>query len=312
MTLGLSSVLCGVAVSAQLAQPAQTFPTPGPSSHPNAAVQEYLQKGEDFLGQGRWDKAIQELKKALRLDANIADARANLGMAYYFHGEIAAAIRELEAALKIEPGRIDAAHSLGLALYDTGEIGGAVAAFRLATRLNAQAYYNLGNVLERQGNMDAAREAYTHYLATNPTTAEVPALRQALEQGRVPTPAAGTPQEHFQRGRAFLTKKDGTGAVAEFLVAMRLKPNYAEACNLLGEAYRLTGDLNEAMASYTMALRLDPKFGAVHRNMGQAFEETGNLQAAAQAYDRYLIFVPGAADASTIRDKVADLRRSTR
>ncbi len=91
---------------------------------------------------------------------------------------------------------------------------------------------------------------------------------------------------------------------------MRLKPNYAEACNLLGEAFRLKGDLDEAMAGYMMALRLDPKFGAVHRNMGRAFEETDNLQAAALAYDRYLILVPGAADASEIRDKIAELRRA--
>lgn len=304
------AVCAGMLWAPVSAQPVQPLPVPGPSSHPNTAVQEHIHKGEEFLGQGRWDMAIQELKKALRLDPNIAAVRANLGMAYYFQGEISAAIKELEEALTIEPGRVDAAHGLGLALYEKGELGGAVEAFRAATRLNAQAYYNLGNALEQQGNIDAAREAYTHYLATNPQTAEAPALRQAIAQGVVPTPAAGTAQDHFQRGQALLTKKDATGAVAEFLVAMRLKPNYAEACNLLGEAFRLKGDLDEAMAGYMMALRLDPKFGAVHRNMGQAFEETGNLQAAAQAYDRYLILVPGADDANEIRDKIADLRRS--
>ena len=101
-------------------------------------------------------------------------------------------------------------------------------------------------------------------------------------------------------------------AGAAFLTAMRLKPNYVEACNMLGQAFRLQGKLSEAMGGYMMALRLDPNFGAVHRNLGQAFEETGNPQAAAQAYDRYLVLVPGADDAAEIRDKIAVLRRQPR
>jgi protein O-GlcNAc transferase len=99
--------------------------------------------------------------------------------------------------------------------------------------------------------------------------------------------------------------------VIEFLVALRLKPNYVEACNSLGLAFRLKGDLDEAIAGYKMAIRLDARFAAAHRNLAQAFEEKGDPMMAAQAYDRYLLLMPGAADAAEVRDKIAKLRGAT-
>lgn len=302
LVLSLPVVL---AQAGPLVPPQQAFQPGGPA-------QEAMQKGEALLAQGRWDEAIKELKKALRLDASLAGARANLGMAYYFKGETSAAVSALQEALDTNPERVDAAHGLGLALSDQGDFAGAVAAFRQATRMNPQAYYNLGNALEHQGDVDGAMEAYRQYLAAGPKTQEARALKPAIDAGISPTPAAGTAKEHFLRGQTLLAKKDADAAVTEFLVALRLKPNYAEASNQLGQAFRLKGALDEAIGSYMMALRLDPNFGAVHRNIGQAFEESGNLEAAAQAYDRYLILVPGAADASAIRDKIAELRKNLR
>ena len=291
---------------------AQPFPPPGLSSHPNAAVQEHMRRGGDAMSRGHWEAAVEAYTKALRIDPTLVEAQTNMGMAYYFHRNIPAAVSALEQALDMQPDRIDAAHGLGLALYDGGDLDGAIEAFRKATRLNAQAYYNLGNALEQRGDIEGARDAYRHYLATQPSGAEATALLQALESGSSPTPAAGSAQDHFQRGVDLLARNDAVAAGAAFLTAMRLKPNYVEACNMLGQAFRMQGKLSEAMGGYMMALRLDPNFGAVHRNLGQAFEETGNPQAAAQAYDRYLLLVPGADDAAEIRDKIAVLRRQTR
>ena len=291
---------------------AQPFPPPGLSSHPNAAVQEHMRRGSDAMSRGHWEAAVEAYTKALRTDPRLVEAQTNMGMAHYFHRNIPAAVSALEQALEMQPDRIDAAHGLGLALYDGGDLDGAIEAFRTATRLNAQAYYNLGNALEQRGDIEGARDAYRHYLETHPSGAEAAVLRKALESGASPTPAAGSAQDHFQRGVDLLARNDAAAAGSAFLTAMRLKPNYVEACNMLGQAFRLQGKLSEAMGGYMMALRLDPNFGVVHRNLGQAFEETGNPQAAAQAYDRYLVLVPGADDAAEIRDKIAVLRRQPR
>lgn len=272
-------------------------------------AEEHAQRGAVLLSQGHWEGAMQELRAALRLDPDHVGAQANLGMALYFTGNMQAAISAFQATLQIDPQRVDAAHGLGLALYEEGDLDGAVAAFRTASRLNPTAYYNLGNALERRGDHAEALEAYRSYLAAVPQSPETLALQAAVNRGTRPTPAAGTAQEHFQRGERLLEEKDAARAVTAFLAALRLKPSSVEACNGLGQAFRLKGDLDEAIAGYQMALRLDPKFGAAHRNLGQAFEEKGEFALAARAYDRYLLLVPGAEDAAEVRDKIARLRR---
>jgi len=271
-------------------------------------VEGHIERGEILFSQSNWDGAIKELKAAVRLDPSRTDARTNLGMAYYFKGDLTLAAPEFREVLRADPQRGDAAYGLGLVLYETGDGDGAIAAFRTAAQGNPLANYNLANALEQKGDSAAALTTYQKYLAAAPPTPETAGLEGAVRAGKVPTPAAGTARDHFQRGQALLEKKDSDEAVSEFLVALRLKPNYVEACNGLGQAFRLKGDLDEAIAGYKMAIRLDARFSVAHRNLGQAFEEKGDAAMAAQAYDRYLLLVPGAPDAAEVRDKIAKLR----
>ncbi len=276
------------------------------------AVEEHIEQGETLFSQSNWDGAIKELQAALRLDPSRVDARANLAMAYYFKGDLSAAAPEFQTVLRADPQRGDATYGLGLVLYEKGDLDGAIAAFRTATSFNPLANYNLGNALEQRGDRTGALEAYKSYLAAASQTPETASLSDAVRTGTTPTPAAGTARDHFQRGQALLEKKDGTEAVTEFLIALRLKPNYTEACNSLGLSFRLKGDLDEAIAGYKMAIRLDGRFAAAHRNLAQAFEEKGDPMMAAQAYDRYLLLMPGAPDATEVRDKIAKLRGAGR
>jgi tetratricopeptide (TPR) repeat protein len=275
-------------------------------------IEERLRQGETLVSEGRWDEAIKELTAVAQLDPKRADAYASLGTAYYFKGDAAAAALAFRAALQLSPSRIDAAHGLGLALSETRDLDGALAAFRTASQLNPIANYNLGNILEQRGDKAGALEAYKRYLAAAPAAPDAAALNAAVQKATLPTPAGGTAKDHFQRGQALLDRKDGKGAQAEFLAALRLKPNYVEACNALGLAFRATGDMEQAIGGYQMAIHLDPKFGVAYRNLAQAFEETGDLPKAAQFYDQYLLVAPGAADAAQVRDKIAQLRASLR
>jgi len=287
-------------------------PTPLARAQSSAAVEEHIERGEVLFSQSNWDGAIKELSAAVRLDPRRVETRTNLGMAYYFKADLPAATKEFREVLHTDPQRGDAAYGLGLALYETGDLDGAIAAFRTASQANPLANYNLGNVLEKKGDDANALEAYKTYLAVAAQTPEAAALSDAVRTGKLPTPAAGTAQEHFQRGQALLDKKDVAGATTEFLIALRLKPNYVEPCNGLGQAFRLKGDLDEAIAGYKMAIRLDARFAAAHKNLGQAFEEKGDAMMAAQAYDRYLFLMPSAPDAAEVREKIAKLRGTTR
>lgn len=271
-------------------------------------VPEQIQKGERLLSQGRWEEAIQEFRAALRIEPNRSDTHANLGMAYYFNGDSASAIPEFQEALRLEQDRVDALHGLGLALYDRGDFAGAIKAFRSSSQQNPVAYYNLGNALEQQGEHREALEAYKQYLSSTPPSPQTALLGNAVRQNIFPTPAAGTALDHFRRGQSLLEKNDAPGAISAFLFALRLKPNYVEASNYLGLAFRAAGNLEEAIAAYQTAIRLNAKFSPAYRNLAQAFEEKGDRSAAALGYDRYLLLAPDATDAAEIRAKIAKLR----
>jgi tetratricopeptide (TPR) repeat protein len=269
---------------------------------------EHARYGAALLSEGRWDEAIKTLTAATRINARHAEAFATLGMAYYFKGELDAAISTFQTALRLAPERLDAAHGLGLALYEKGDIDKTIAAFRAAAQLNPISNYNLGNALEQKGDKAGAVEAYKRYLAASPNAPEAALLGEAVRNGTFPTPAGGDVKTHLQRGQDLLAKQDAKGAVIEFLAALRLKPNHAEACNALGSAFRAAGDLDQAIGAYHMALQFDPKFSVAVRNLGQALEEQGNALQAVETYDRYLRLVPNASDAAQIRDKIARLR----
>src|SRR5262245_28994471 len=61
------------------------------AAQPRGALEEHLERGETLFSQSNWDGAIKELQAALRLDPRRVDARTNLGMAYYFKGDLRAA-----------------------------------------------------------------------------------------------------------------------------------------------------------------------------------------------------------------------------
>jgi len=279
-------------------------------AQPTQRGPEQPSKGEQFLSQGQWEDAIKEFRAALRVEPDRAAPHANLGMAYYFNGDSVSAIPEFREALRLEHDRVDALHGLGLALYDRGDFAGAISAFRSSSQHHPAAYYNLGNALEQTGDRTGALEAYKQYLAATALSPspDMAVLSDAVRNNVFPTPAAGTAQDHFQQGQALLEKRDASGAIVAFLAALRLKPNYADASNHLGLAFRAAGNLDEAIAAYQTTIRLNMKLSVAHRNLAQAFEEKGDRSAAALGYDRYLLLAPGAADAAEIREKIAKLR----
>jgi Flp pilus assembly protein TadD len=59
--------------------------------------------------------------------------------------------------------------------------------------------------------------------------------------------------------------------------ALAREPNDADTHNLLGFAYRKTGDLDRAFRHYREALRLEPQHRGAHEYIGEAYLAAGNL-----------------------------------
>jgi Flp pilus assembly protein TadD len=60
-------------------------------------------------------------------------------------------------------------------------------------------------------------------------------------------------------------------AIAEFLIALRLSPNNAEAHNNLGIAYANKGLMNEAIKHFEIAVKLSPERSDFRSNLATAY-----------------------------------------
>lgn len=67
----------------------------------------YLDQGNIFLQQKRYQQAIEQFQLAIEVDPNSVMAHAGLGWAYYNTGMIDAAITEGEIVMNLEPNHPD-------------------------------------------------------------------------------------------------------------------------------------------------------------------------------------------------------------
>jgi tetratricopeptide (TPR) repeat protein len=140
---------------------------------------------------------------------------------------------------------------------------------------NARAYYNLGTVLRRRGELDAA----------------IAALRRSLELAPDRAPA------HYNLANALKQRGDLDAAISHYRSALALSPGHGAARVNLANALRARGDDEEAIREYRRALESDPDDAAAHYNLAVALEARGHLDEAIAHYRRSLELRPASASA---------------
>ncbi len=148
---------------AELAREASTLPLRTPVPSPLAPAPEtaesWFERGSELEDEGASEEAIVAYRRALRLDASLADAHLNLGRLLHEQGETAEAESHYRQALAARPTDATAAFNLGVALQDLGRLRDAALAYETALGSEpgyADAHYNLAGVYEKLGEKEAA------------------------------------------------------------------------------------------------------------------------------------------------------------
>lgn len=132
-------------------------------------------QGNLFLGQGKFDDAVDAYRKVLALKSDFAEVHNNLGVALQQQGKLDAAAQCYQRALLINPTYPDAYQNIGRVFKDQGKPEVAVQCYQQALLLRpnyADTYCNLGIAFKALGNLDAAIENYQKALSINPNLAE--------------------------------------------------------------------------------------------------------------------------------------------
>ena len=86
----------------------------------------------------------------------------------------------------------------------------------------------------------------------------------------------------YVAGKKAVESQDWKKAIELLTKAMRTVSNNSEAHNLLGYAYRKSGNYEASFAQYDQALKLDPANKHAHEYLGEAYLLTNNLPKAEQ------------------------------
>jgi tetratricopeptide (TPR) repeat protein len=207
---------------------------------------------EALFQSGRFDEAIAECQKALKIKPDFAAAHIDLGAALVENqrggdgarrqnGAVDEAIVHYRRALQIKPGFAQAHSNLGTALLLKRQVDEAIAHYQKALEIDpnfAEARYSLGNAFLAEGKYSQSIAAYEAAVRIRPDYFEA----------------------HRNLGRVLATIGKTNEALKEFDEALRINGNSAEVHFTMGSLLRQMGHREEAIAHLAEALQLKPDY----------------------------------------------------
>jgi tetratricopeptide (TPR) repeat protein len=172
----------------------------------------------------------------------------------------------------------NAHYELGLALDREGQLPNAVREYRRAVRLMpnyAQAYNNLGVAAGEVGNYEEAIRQFEQALQIRPAFAEA----------------------HYNLGNALVNLNKASEAVGEYKLALQAVHNYPDALHNLAVTLVQLGRLQEAVGYFEELLRINPNDASGWRDFGVALLQAGRYPDAIGQLEQALRIDPNDAEA---------------
>ena len=261
---------------------------------------------------GQINEAINNFRRAVKLNPQVYFYHNNLGLALDAQGLTEEAIDCYKQTIKLKPDFANTYNNLGIAFAKTGMTDDAIQNFNLALSItpdNAEIYFNLGILFADMGILDAAIDNYKKAVAINPQYAEAcnrlgfifkerGMLDDAMEYYKKllilkPDYAEG----YNNLGNVIMEKNMIDDAVENYKKALRLQPDYAMAYYNLGNALSKKNMMDEAIDNYKKALILKPDYTDAYNNLGKAFAEKGMVMEAEENIRKALELKPYFAEA---------------
>jgi len=115
---------------------------------------------------------------------------------------------------------------------------------------------------------------------------------------------AMTADDHYNKAVALSDAGRYSEALPEFQRAAALRPDFAEAHNMIGFTYRKLGKLKLSLQSYEKALQLRPEFPEAHEYLGETYLAADDLLHAMQNY--LFLKNAGQPEAQELWEKISD------
>jgi len=99
-------------------------------------------------------------------------------------------------------------------------------------------------------------------------------------------------EAYYNMGNAWKDKCALAEAIDNYKKAITIRPDYAAAYNNMGVTLTMLGDLEAALVCYEKSLRIAPNYTEAHYNMGNALREQENFKKAIASYKHTIKLSP--------------------
>jgi predicted O-linked N-acetylglucosamine transferase (SPINDLY family) len=248
--------------------------------------------GKDLIRQGRRGEAAASFERAVKLDANFAEAHNNFGNTLNDHQRFDEAIGEYRRAIALNPQYVEAHFNLGNAFRGKGVWEEAIASYRQALKIRpglAEAHNGIGNVLVDMNRCDEAIEAFNNAIAIQPRHAMAynnlatalrktgklePALH-ALNQAVELQPDYAV--AYSNRGMILSDLRRYDVALDSLKKAVSLRPDFVEGFTNLIRVLRELGRAHEAAAICNQIIRVMPNYAEAYCELAGLLQELGQV-----------------------------------
>ncbi len=228
---------------------------------------EYVQRGLDYLNDGKYEQAIALFDLAIELDPNNAEAYFKRGCANYYLTKNTTAIYDFTKAIELNPYNADAYAYRGQAYFYLNDYNTAIYDLTQAIELdpyNGYSYYYRGN----------------SYYWTGENSKAVNDLLKAIEL--VPNYS----WSYCTLAYAYSDRGEYDKAITNMNKAVELSPNDPDFYHFRGWLYLTTHEYSKAIDDFSKTLVLSPNREWTYVNRGLCYKALGNKDAAIADFNK--------------------------
>jgi tetratricopeptide (TPR) repeat protein/O-antigen ligase len=248
----------------------------------------------NYTLQKKYDLAIEEYQETFRAHPYNTSAILNTGYCYLQLKRYDEAEKYFKWAIEIMPTFAQAYNDLGIIYFSKQQYDAAIAQYKKAFEINknySEPHINLGNLYRSLKKPDLAIQEYEAALGINQN---LPETRQWL---------SGL---YMERGQY-----DKAQEVLKPLLQIPAKTS-AESYILQGNIYQKQRQYEKAVAEYVKALKLKPNNPLIYHNMGLAYFYLQNHALAEEYFKKALALKPAIAESNSMLGQIYLLKEDDR
>ncbi|OPF20296.1 hypothetical protein B1L04_02545 [Microcystis aeruginosa KW] len=238
----------------------------------------YVNRGILYRRQQKYELALDDYNKAIKLNPNHANAYNNRGNLYQDLQKYELALDDFNKAIEINPNFAILYYNRGNLYYNQKKYELALSDINKGIELNpnyAEAYYNRGNLYYDLQKYELALSDINKAIELNPNLAEA----------------------YNNRGLLYKDLQKYDLALSDYSKAIDINPNLAEAYVNRGVLYRLQEKYDLALSDYSKAIDINPKFAGTYYNRGVLYRLQEKYDLALADWNKAIEINPNYAEA---------------